>query len=103
MNETGETTEELGKKIKNTLIMYWALIFVGVLSYYFSFIEYGFLITVGITFFCGLFAVLFAIAIKDVIARGRLLITLGVLLSFSSLIFVGILALIEIVIFGKRF
>ncbi|MDQ0297737.1 glucan phosphoethanolaminetransferase (alkaline phosphatase superfamily) [Salibacterium salarium] len=74
------------------LITYWILIIIGLASYYYAFIEYGFGVTVMITFVSGLGAILIANAIKN-----RFLIILGVFLFVSSFIFIGIIALIEII------
>ena len=71
------------------LFIFWLLFIFGLASYYYAFVDYGFIITVGVTFFTGLLAALAAFAINS-----RLLIILGIFLSISSVIFVGILVLV---------
>ncbi|MDQ0160790.1 hypothetical protein [Alkalibacillus salilacus] len=74
------------------LIFYWLLYIGGLASYYYVFIDYGFGVTVMVTFVCGLGTILIANALEK-----RLLIVLGVLLCLSSLIFIGVKTLIEII------
>ncbi|AIF45302.1 hypothetical protein [Virgibacillus sp. SK37] len=60
-------------------ITFWSFIIFGLLSYWwFFFEEYGAIVTVGITFLCGLFAGFIAI-----LQRNRKLIVLSILLMLS--------------------
>ncbi|SFM22834.1 hypothetical protein [Salibacterium qingdaonense] len=103
MNKTERTIEETEDKRKTFLFVYWLFLILGAASYFLLFIEYTFIIIVPVTFLSGVVATIFTFALRNLIVRSRLLITLGVLLSFSSLIVVGILALIDIVISGQSF
>lgn len=73
------------------LIIFWLLFISGLASYYYAFVDYGFIITVGVTFFTGLLAALAAFAINN-----RLLMGLGILLTSSTIIFIGILFLSDV-------
>lgn len=73
------------------LFIFWLLFISGLVSYYYAFIDYAFMITVGATFFSGLVAALAAFAIES-----RLLMGLGILLAISTPIFIGILILSDV-------
>ncbi|SFQ22722.1 hypothetical protein [Salibacterium halotolerans] len=47
------------------LFFYWFILMCGAASYYYAFIEYGFMVTVMVTFVSGLSAVLIANAIHN--------------------------------------
>ncbi|MFD2705845.1 hypothetical protein [Salibacterium lacus] len=74
------------------LITYWIMVAIGLASFYYTFMDYGFGITVLITVVTGTSAALLANAL-----RNRLLIMLAVLLFFSSLIFIGIISIDDLV------